>query len=55
LLCNKPCENPAFPYHSETSNLCYNSKILAAAGKGSCDTWCTNDVNVGSGCGENWL
>ena len=34
-------------------NLCYTTAADAASGTGACGSWCTHDVNVGSGCGDN--
>ena len=44
-----------FPHASATYNnvICYNDAALANAGSGPCDSWCTKDVAVGSGCGSN--
>jgi len=52
MLCSNPCKSPDFRFYSEKSKVCYNSKALADAGTGPCTTWCTNDLNFGTGCGE---
>merc|ERR1712146_805084 len=33
--------------------ICYNKASYAKAGSGPCGTWCTLDVKVGGGCGNN--
>ena len=33
--------------------VCYKTLAEATAGEGACGSWCTNDVKVGSGCGDN--
>lgn len=45
----------AFPHDSPTHPaLCYKTADQANAPAGApCPTWCTRDVNVGSGCGDN--
>jgi hypothetical protein len=59
-LCTNPCrKNDDFLHYSEKNNLCYKSYSNVVAGENggfvACDDWCTNDVNVGSGCGSNSL
>ena len=44
----------AFPYqHHSMPQICYTHASYATAGSGPCDNWCTFDVQVGSGCGDN--
>ena len=44
----------AFPYRSsKVAEICYNTSSFAKAGGGPCGSWCTTDVNMGSGCGDN--
>ena len=44
---------PFFPHQSQTlTAICYTEASYAAAGSGPCGTWCTEDNNIGSGCGE---
>ena len=52
-----PADYP-FPYalHEGTplaGNICYTTAAEAATGSGACGSWCTKDVNVGIGCGDN--
>jgi hypothetical protein len=49
------CGCPAdFPYQSTVlTETCFNSQAYASAGTGPCGSWCTFDVAVGSGCGDN--
>lgn len=45
-----------FPTHAPPPYkgvVCYKTKAEAAAGEGDCGSWCTADVNVGAGCGDN--
>jgi len=47
-----------FPYPTKEPGpnrgaICYNSASAAAAGEGPCGSWCTNNVRVGDGCGDN--
>ena len=43
-----------FPFPSRgLSQICYKTQAEAAAGEGPCGSWCTKDVKVGTGCGEN--
>ena len=49
--CVVPARLP-IPEHS-TSDSCFNSQDRASAGTGPCGSWCTFDVAVGSGCGDN--
>ncbi len=45
---------PSFPHRSSgASQICYNDAAYATAASGPCGSWCTTDVNVGSGCGDN--
>jgi len=40
-----------FPYQSkDTPYVCYNSTDWTNASNAPCGSWCTNDINVGSGC-----
>ena len=57
-LCDNLCKNPNFPSYSAVDKLCYKdnaTKVLADAGKSviTCDSWCTADVSIGTGCGDN--
>jgi hypothetical protein len=54
-LCDNQCKNPEFKYYSTRSNICYNKKELADAGTGPCNTWCTNNLTYGIGCGDNFV
>jgi hypothetical protein len=38
---------------TDAHKVCYKTKSDATAGTGPCGSWCTKDVNVGSGCGDN--
>lgn len=53
-LCTNPCRNNPnnFVHYSEKTKLCYNSFNSATTGAGGCDSWCTLDVNIGTGCGD---
>ena len=43
-----------FPFPSaHIPKLCYKTKAQASAGEGPCGSWCTQDIKVGSGCGDN--
>ena len=47
-----------FPYPTHEAPpfagvICYNTAASANAGEGPCGSWCTNDVKVGAGCGDN--
>ena len=43
-----------FPFPSRfLKQICYKTRAEAVAGAGPCGSWCTQDVNVGSGCGAN--
>ena len=44
----------SFPHQSGNSKICYNDKSYATAGSGPCSSWCTTDVDVGSGCGDDY-
>lgn len=53
---------PKFPYpigksgdHGRglTGKICYQTEAEADAGEGPCGSWCTKDLNTGSGCGSN--
>jgi hypothetical protein len=33
--------------------ICYDTAAHADAGEGPCESWCTKDVNIGTGCGSN--
>jgi hypothetical protein len=41
-----------YPYVAYDGDICYSSKQYADAKSGPCGTWCTNDVTVGTGCGD---
>ena len=45
----------AFPFASPRHNnvICYSDVSKANAGTGPCNSWCTLDVAMGSGCGSN--
>jgi len=47
-----PKEFP-FPSSVHDNKLCYTTEVLATAGAGACNEWCTLDVTKGSGCGDN--
>ena len=32
---------------------CYNKQAYATSGEGPCGSWCTKDISVGAGCGDN--
>ena len=51
-LCSNPCKNPDFVHYSTKANVCYKTFAEATAGAGACDSWCTNDLNKGTGCGD---
>ena len=47
-----------FPYPAQrpagnVAAICYNSAAAAAAGTAPCGAWCTHDVKIGGGCGDN--
>jgi hypothetical protein len=42
-----------FPSPSHSNIICYNTAAFASAGSGTCGSWCTRDVAIGSGCGSN--
>ena len=44
-----------FPTKDPTSQgvLCYTTAAAAAAGSGPCGSWCTHNVDIGGGCGDN--
>ena len=49
-----------FPILRNTTNgrtgankVCYRTRPEATEGTGPCGSWCTKDLNVGSGCGDN--
>ena len=44
---------PKFPYFSTKVRVCYATSVDAAAGIGLCGSWCTHDLSVGTGCGDN--
>ena len=45
----------SFPHQSTgNSKICYNDKSYATAGSGPCGSWCTTDVDIGSGCGDDY-
>merc|ERR1712196_502243 len=52
-----PCakNNGAFKFvaHMHGDKICYNKAAYAKSGSGPCGSWCTLDVKVGSGCGNN--
>jgi hypothetical protein len=55
--CQTGCCPSTFAFGSKHSGkICYNRQSYAtpnATFTGPCGSWCTNDVNVGSGCGSN--
>ena len=66
MLCSNPCRiYPDYIHYSEKSKVCYTTFAQATAGVGTCNipavddtpavrsTWCTYDINIGSGCGNN--
>merc|ERR1712146_411805 len=56
---SNPCakNNGAFKFvaRMHKSKICYNKAAYAKSGSGPCGSWCTLDVKVGSGCGNNKL
>mmetsp|Transcript_33142 Transcript_33142/g.53808 ORF Transcript_33142/g.53808 Transcript_33142/m.53808 type:complete len:841 (+) Transcript_33142:42-2564(+) len=44
-----------YPYASYDGKICYSKSEYAQTGTGPCESWCTNDVNFGDGCGDNAL
>ena len=42
-----------FPFQDNNVPLCWKTSDLQAAGTGPCGTWCTKDLAVGGGCGDN--
>jgi hypothetical protein len=42
-----------FPSPPHSNIICYNTAAFASAGSGTCGSWCTQDVAIGSGCGSN--
>jgi len=34
-------------------NICYDTAEAAATGNGLCGSWCTHNISVGGGCGDN--
>merc|ERR1712146_646485 len=54
---SNPCakNNGAFKFvaRMHKSKICYNKAAYAKSGSGPCGSWCTLDVKVGSGCGNN--
>jgi hypothetical protein len=42
-----------FPSAQHSNVICYNTAALASADSGPCGSWCTQDVNIGTGCGSN--
>jgi hypothetical protein len=58
-LCTNPCTTKGFIYYSYKNKICFNDNLLVTksenGGSYACDTWCTMDVNNGSGCGDNQL
>ena len=49
-----PCPRD-FPYPDQKNHgvSCYNQQSYAASGEGPCGSWCTKDISVGAGCGDN--
>lgn len=47
----------SFPYASsaDAGRICYTDQRHADKGHGPCESWCTLDASVGSGCGNNSL
>ena len=41
-----------YPYQSYGGKICYTKAEYAKKGSGPCESWCTNDKNFGSGCGN---
>ena len=41
-----------FPYKAFGGKICYTKKEYADNKSGPCESWCTNDENFGSGCGN---
>lgn len=41
-----------FPYVAYDGKICYTDKKYADKKSGPCQSWCTNDPNFGSGCGN---
>jgi len=53
----KKCANRRFPYVSYGGKLCYKTKRFAnlkgrGIGSGPCNSWCTNTLTWGVGCGK---
>jgi len=56
----KLCCPGSFPYaqahasfESAHNKLCFTTSTYAKQGFGPCQSWCTRDADVGSGCGDN--
>eukprot|EP01050_Picozoa_sp_SAG11_P049404 SAG11_NODE_26979_length_338_cov_1.485356_1_plen_112_part_11 len=52
-----PCPKE-FPYATKAgppfeSNICYKTAAEAEKGESPCGGWCTMDVDIGGGCGDN--
>jgi hypothetical protein len=41
-----------YPYQAYGGKICYTKAEYAEKGSGPCESWCTNDKNFGSGCGN---